>query len=231
MDHNNFDFNKQNSEVLYSDDKTLQVYNNLSVDQIDNWDNGISHTSQYFSTAFPEKNSYILDIGIGSGRDMCLLFKMGYNVYGVEPSEKLINETIKRHSQNINDISNRLIKSSLPFLTGCQDSLYDGILCTTVLMHIPEDQLVNCVKNIKRILKNNGHLLLSVPINTVDENMPLSGLDSQNRDKQGRLFNPLSEKKLRSIFEKEGFTFTNKWIDADGLGRSDRKLLTLLFNL
>ncbi len=46
---------------------------------------------------------------------------------------------------------------ALPFLDGC----FDSILCTEVLEHLPEPQ--EAMKELKRVLKEDGYLYLSVP--------------------------------------------------------------------
>jgi 2-polyprenyl-3-methyl-5-hydroxy-6-metoxy-1,4-benzoquinol methylase len=41
--------------------------------------------------------------------------------------------------------------------------LFDGVLCCAVLMHIDSTELFNAALSIKRCLKVNGRLLISVP--------------------------------------------------------------------
>lgn len=55
---------------------------------------------------------------------------------------------------------------------------FDGVLCSAVLMHLPEELIFDSLYSIRRMLKENGRLLISVP-----NGLPFEG----NRDKHGRL--------------------------------------------
>lgn len=203
MDEETINFYNSNAEKLY--------YRYTSVKQGE----GIS---RYFSTAFPKKNCKILDIGSGSGRDVLELLRQGYDAYGVDGSNELINITKNQNS----DLKGRIFHSYLPKLDIIQEK-YDGILCSAVLMHIPKEHLFDSVYRIRELLNTGGRILVSIPVNR-------SINKETYRDENGRLFYPYNGEYLQLLFERVGFQNIGKWIDKDSLNR-DLEWLTMLFSL
>ncbi len=211
------------------DPETIDTYDRLAPDKIDFWEEAEGHTIKYFDFAFgePSKNNIrkkIVDIGSGSGRDMLVLNKKGYDAYGVEPSKEILKLVSGKHPE----LKDNLINDFLPDLKNCPDNYFDGVLCTTVLMHLPAESLSDSVKNIKRIVKNKGRVIISVPVNKKDHSKSLVSVDEENRDKDGRLFTPVNENSLENAF---GTKPLKVFIDADGAGRDDRELLTMIFQV
>ncbi len=99
----------------------------------------------YFSAAEFPANSVILDLGCGS-----LPFKPYYkNRF----SKLIAADAEKRTDEEIVLVD----AQKLPF----SDSSFDCVLLTEVLEHIPSP--VNCIKEVSRVLKPGGKLLLTVP--------------------------------------------------------------------
>ena len=92
-------------------------------------------------------------------------------------------------------------------------------------MHLPEKQLFDASFSIRRVLKENGRLLISIPLEdkTVDP--------KTNRDKRGRLFNGITPENLQLIFERIGFKLINRWQNDDSFNRDYRKWVTMLFKI
>jgi len=173
---------------------------------------------QYFSTAFIAK-SKVLDIGCGTGRDLRILQEMGLDAFGVDPCEEfvfLINKNLR---------DSAAYADNLPSLAKIADKSYDGILCSAVLMHLPEEELFDASFAIRRVLKEHGRLLLSIPLHdeTIDQ--------ETKRDSDGRLFNGIVPEELQLIFERIGFRLLNRWESDDSLNREHRKWATMLFEL
>lgn len=94
-----------------------------------------------FEQLFPHfitKDNTVLDIGCGSARDLSMLHLEGGDVYGIEPSEELIEKAKQLHPE----LSDRIFQGSLPSnfesVTGRK---YDVILLSAVIMHIPDLEL------------------------------------------------------------------------------------------
>ena len=202
------------------DKETLQFYKTNSAETAERYDSISGGISKYFATSFVPK-SKVLDIGCGSGRDLQILKNMQFDVRGVDPCEEFV-DIIKSNKQDLQD---KVIVDSLPNLSKIEDNEFDGILCSAVLMHLPEEQLFDTSFTIRRILKENGRLLLSIPLEdkTVDT--------KTNRDKKGRLFNGITPDNLQLIFERIGFKLINRWQNDDSFNRDYRKWSTMLFTL
>lgn len=97
-------------------------------------------------------NSLILDIGCGNGRNT--LYK-NHTIFGMD----LSIEQLKMKSQinKKNDIQANML--NIPF----KNNLFDSIICIASFHHLKTtDEREKCLKEIKRILKPNGKILLSV---------------------------------------------------------------------
>jgi SAM-dependent methyltransferase len=93
----------------------------------------------------------ILDVGVGLGR---LLSQLELNVekYGVDISKAYLYEA---KNKGINVCMSKI--EELPY----HDNSFDVIVTTDVLEHVFD--LNQCVKEIKRVLKPNGYLIVRVP--------------------------------------------------------------------
>ena len=200
--------------------QTLKYYAANANELAGKYDNFCGGISDYFQQSF-EKNGKILDIGCGSGRDLKILHEMGYAADGVDPCDEFV-ECCNRHKTGYGSI---VIKDSLPELKEIPDKSYDGVLCSAVLMHLPKEQLFDASFAIRRILKDNGKLLISVPL-------PDETIDGcSKRDPSGRLFNGITPENFQLIFERIGFSLITRWENRDALGREHRKWAVMLFKL
>lgn len=91
----------------------------------------------------------ILDIGAGTGDFLSVVKENGWNTIGVEPSEKAI-AIAKKKGVSFVDQTSELENNSL-----------DVITMWHVLEHVPN--LDNQIKELKRLLKPNGSLIIAVP--------------------------------------------------------------------
>jgi SAM-dependent methyltransferase len=79
----------------------------------------------------------VLDLGCGSGRDLDALIQAGFDGFGVNGSPEMIREAI-RHFPHL---AERIMVDELPLLKTITDHSYEGILCSAVLMHLPEESV------------------------------------------------------------------------------------------
>ena len=160
------------------------------------------------------KSQKILDVGCGTGRDLAFLLGKGKDAYGVDPSEEMLSGTHQTLIKQGFSGEDRLFLGSLPNLSQFTESEFDGILCSAVLMHLPEEELFDAVYALRRVLCPDGTLLVSVPAarNDVD---PVT-----RRDGNGRLFTDLPASKLHLLFERVGFVVRESESVEDSLGRA-----------
>jgi len=174
---------------------------------------------KYLRSAFPP-GSVILDIGSGSGRDLDFLIKERYDAYGIEPSCNMRSLALSKMPH----LLGRIFGGALPNLAAQLGRKFDGILCSAVFQHIPQEQQLDAALDIRNLLKPNGRLLLSFP-----KDRP--GLDEAGRDEKGRLYTKLIPEAVILLFERLGFQCIEDWDDGDGLGRPGFTWKTLLFRM
>lgn len=106
------------------------------------------------------KGKRVLDVGPGRGHLSVALAKLGWSVALVDVEEKLNTKDMKimckkyQMNSKICDLSCDLI----PF----EDNLFDLIIFTEVIEHLPCNP-VNVMKEVIRVLKQGGHLILTTP--------------------------------------------------------------------
>jgi hypothetical protein len=201
------------------DPQTVQYYDDNAEAVFARYQKAKTGIARYFRLAFPA-GSEVLDIGAGSGRDMDLLMHEECEAYGAEPSVRMREVTEARLPQ----LAGRIYSGSLPGLSQQIGRRFDGILCSGVFMHIPEEQHFDAAFDIRNLLKPQGRLLLSITGDRV-------GLDDSRRDEYGRLHTRLVPESLELLFERLGFQLIGKWEDEDSLGRQGITWTTLLLVL
>jgi SAM-dependent methyltransferase len=201
------------------DEQTIQFYEREAVKLAASYDLCDGGISGYFNTAFTS-GMRILEIGCGTGRDLSRLVKMGFDAEGVEPCRAFREHAVSKYPCLRECVSH----DHLPELDTVEPGAFDGVLCSGVLMHLPEEQVFDAVYAIRRVLRADGRLLISVPCK--------DGLaEGKVRDHGGRLFNRMLPEKWQLIFERIGFTLISRWHGSDGLKRKERTWTTLLFTL
>ena len=156
----------------------------------------------------------ILDVGCGTGRDLTYLLQKGKDAYGADASKEMLAATDTTLASRGLSGAGRLFDAVLPELGMFSEGEFDGVLCTAVLMHLPDEEIFDAVYALRRVLRPGGTLLVSIPAarNDVD---PIT-----RRDPHGRLFNDIPPAKLRLLFERVGFCVRESETVADSLGRS-----------
>lgn len=202
------------------DENTVKYYSANAESISERYDKASGGVDKYFSTAFIS-GSRVIDIGCGNGRDLKLLLSGGFDAIGIDACAEFIHLFNRSNAE----YQGRMSVESLPELKSVEDKCFDGVLCSAVLMHLPEEQLFDACFSIRRILKENGRLLISVPLqdHTVDK--------VTKRDVHGRLYNGVTPENLGLIFERLGFRLLNRWDDNDSLNRNYRKWAVMLFTL
>ena len=172
--------------------------------------------AQYFQQAFLP-GSKVLEIGVGSGRDMAQLRASGFEVVGIEPSKTLRESAIHFHPE----LAGKLFDAALPHLN-LGKATFDAVHCSAVLMHVPSSLLFDSALQIRNCLKVSGRLLLSLPLERGDTN-------ETHRDQNGRLFSPYTPEQIETLFSRLGFVLISRWDTNDALARTGTSWFTQLY--
>jgi len=201
------------------DARTVSYYSTNAKDVADRYESVQSPLAGYFSTVF-SPGGKILDIGCGSGRDMAELTRQGYLVYGIDATPEFVQLAQELHPE----LTDRVSQGVLPDFEVPFGGNFDGVLCSAVLMHIDTADLLTAALSIKRCLKINGRLLISIPSHRPD-------LTEKERDGNGRLFKSHTAADLSPIFEGLGFTLIDQWKNQDAMNRHGVEWVTQGFEL
>ncbi len=135
--------------------------------------NAPSYAQRYESVAFEDvhtpllehieklgKNSFILDIGAGSGRDATWFASRGHEVFAVEPSHSMRAEAQRLHSGT----SIKWIDDSLPVLAGTHrlGISFDFIFLSAVWMHVRPEDRSQAMRKLVTLINPGGSIAISL---------------------------------------------------------------------
>jgi ubiquinone/menaquinone biosynthesis C-methylase UbiE len=145
----------------------------------------------------------ILDLACGFGRFSIPLSKKGYDVYGVDISKNLIQkakEKAKKEKLKIEFKYGTFLK--IPYK---KEEFEAVIIIWTAFCHLlnKKDQ-INALKEIKRVSKNEGIIIIDVPYYTKKNKVKI--FKGQGLETKIFMFN---KKRLKEISKKAGFKKIN----------------------
>lgn len=106
-----------------------------------------------------KKNEKVLNIGVGAGSFEEISLAKGIDVYSLDPNERCINEL--RTRLHLNNKAKIGYSDNIPF----DSDVFDIVVMSEVLEHLSDSVIVSTMREIKRVLKKNGRLILTVPYN------------------------------------------------------------------
>lgn len=118
----------------------------------------LRHFSRYFFAKNEFQKCKLLDIACGTGYGSEILRSANNNVIGMDISENAISYAKKNFPgrYETGDIQN------LQF----SDNYFDGIVCFETIEHVDDDD--KAIIELKRVLKVNGVLIISIPLHHPD---------------------------------------------------------------
>jgi len=110
----------------------------------------------------PSFGSRILDIGFGDGRNTLFLCEQGFDVYGIEITEAIVEQTQERlHANNVTRIPELRVgrNNSIPY----SDGFFNYILACHCCYYLDDgDNIQDNLKEYHRVLSTDGYLIASV---------------------------------------------------------------------
>jgi ubiquinone/menaquinone biosynthesis C-methylase UbiE len=153
------------SDPLSTDRKVAEHFDAIAGGYADNYAND-SFFSYYFQRrlkiVFNFLKNYdratVLDVGCGPGMMAKYSLERGFDFYGIDISEKMIDACIDRFgSTNSTHFSVGKIQE-LKF----PDAFFDVVLCMGALEYIDRAELDGAIAEIARVLKPNGQIIISL---------------------------------------------------------------------
>ena len=178
---------------------TAKIYDKISSAYADKF-NEPSDNIDEFLKLIP-KGSKILDAGCGPGVDSAYMNSQGFEVIGVDLSEKML-ELARKKSPNI-----KFEKADIRELD-FNKSTFDGILASYSLIHIPKKDIPNLIKNFLKFLKPNGVICVGIQEGESREMF----ITEPFKPDEKIFVNVISADELRELLEKNGFTPLNEFM-------------------
>jgi SAM-dependent methyltransferase len=170
----------------------------------------MSHLDHLLLRHLPEQGARVLELGCGSGREAAFLLQSGHDVRGIDASEGMIEEALRRHPELADRLSCAAVP--LPEDTPLLDESFDAVISIALLMHVPDSDLFETVLQLKRVLKPAGVAFVSV-----SSGRP--GVNTDSRGLGGRLFRERPPEELQLLFERLGFRLAARYQTPDALQR------------
>lgn len=166
----------------YSHDELEKIYKqNQKIDK-KNQDERIEQTLKLV------EGERILDVGCAGGGLSIELANLGFSVYAIDVLEESIKVAKEfANSPKITYETRDVLKEPFP------DESFDGITFLETIEHV--ENPAQFLKEFHRILKTNGHLIISTPNATSVKNL-LYALSYRKKDKQDQLIKEILEETI-----------------------------------
>lgn len=102
------------------------------------------------------RGARIVEVGCGTGRDMAWLESQGARVTGIDLSSGMLAYA----RQHVRGALLLMDMRSLAF----RSAQFDGAWCCAALLHLPKSEAPGALREVRRVLKPGGTLVLSVQI-------------------------------------------------------------------
>ncbi|MEK7472867.1 MAG: class I SAM-dependent methyltransferase [Patescibacteria group bacterium] len=136
----------------------------------------------------------ILDVGVGYGfiEDLIVKNNLNFNMSGLDISKQIIINANKKYRGKF--IVGNITK--IKFI----DNQFDYVLALDILEHLSSEELNKGLGEIYRIMKSNGKLIISVPLNENDHD-----------SKQNHHIQKFNLEKIIKTLKKSNFLVTKKY--------------------
>ncbi len=164
----------------------------------------VLHALEKFAQLLPQ-GAKVLDIGSGGGRDSRFFAEHGFEVIGIDYSEKMIagaQAIVSGVDYQVMDFEN------LTF----QSNAFDAVWANASLHHIPKANLLNVLTKIYAILKTEGIFFIKVKCGNDDSIRENEKFGKKLR----RYFAFYSPDELEGLIKAAGFTILNIEITTGG---------------
>lgn len=192
---------------------TINFYNQKSAQLIQKYDNANMSKLHNLLLKYIPQESTVLDIGFGSGRDLEFLHNNNYDIWGIDPSFKFVENAKKKFP----DIKNQFIKSGVPFEKKPikLNISFNAVISIAMWMHLQHNQYQSVVENIVSLTKNNLTIIIS--------------FSEGNRNHDERYFEDVNLEYITKLFANKGFHLVDTIKNDDSLDRESLTWITVIY--
>ena len=158
------DYNDLNEVEIY--DKRMAEFRDV-----------VAENRRILDTLKLQEGSALLEIGCGTGRLVRAAAQAGYRAFAVDVSQMMMTYAAKRaKEEGVGDI----VFKYAGFLTmDFPDETFDAVVSNAALHHLPDAWKLVALRNIARVLKPKGQLLLGDVVFTLEEEQAPESLFEQ----------------------------------------------------
>ena len=184
------------------EDVTIKYYNKNAKEYIDLTRDTAKETRELKFIKYLKKDSYILDLGCGSGKASKFFMNNGYRVCALDASIELAKLTSEYLGQQV--ICKRM--EEIDF-----NNEFDGIYASASLLHIPKNKQKEVLKKLTQALKENGYMYVNYKYGNFE------GI------RDGRYYSDFTMEEIEKIIEQiRQLKIIEKFIIEDELGRGNK---------
>lgn len=177
-------------------DPTTETYDQHAAVIADRfWSVDLSHIWDRFCSKLSDR-ALVLDLGCGPGRDCAALLARGCRVVGIDLSAGMLREAARRAPGDYVQGDMR----RLPFA-----GRFDGLWANASLLHLPRAEAPAALSEMRRALRPDGVLYLSVKLG--------DGEEWEQREGR-RFFTYFSRPETLLLVEQAGFLIRVDWVEA-----------------
>lgn len=173
--------------------ETIQTYDQLGEEYLETTKDLLKQEEYEKLASMIPKDGKVLDAGCGYGKELKIFADAGYNVTGVDLSERLLDIAQKLAPKA------KLAKMDVRNL-GLEDEHFDAVWCNAVLLHLKSEDAQKALAEFYRVLKPSGVLYVLV---RKSENQPR--IATEQIKGMPRLFHYYTEEELRDLVQTAGF--------------------------
>ena len=142
---------------------------------------------------FLKKNSSILDLGCGSGRDTKVFSRKRFHVTGIDLSSNMIKSARKNEKNAEFKVMDML---SLKF----RSNSFDAVWANGSLLHISKKHLPKALREVRKVIKKDGIFYLSLKKGTGEMMQP-----DERYNSVVKFWSFYSKKEIETYLKKSGF--------------------------
>jgi len=192
---------------------TTEFYNINSSQLINRYDSANMSFLYHLILKYIPKRSSIFDIGFGSTRDLQFCFNNGYDIWGVDPSYRFVENAKKRFPSK----KNQFFEIALPYdkKIFSLNIKFDAVITIATWMHLQYKEYEDAIENIVNLLKGFSTVIISYS----------TGIRANDE----RYFEDVDLDYMTDLFKNKNFILTETVKSEDSLNRDNLTWITVIY--